>query len=399
MELRLEVVKGPDRGTTLVFDATAPFVFGRAGPPDRDLALLTDASVSRKHVYLSFDGNRLRITPVTPTSGLWVGGDAVEEVTLDRGRSFQIGRTTLRATWEGVDGAAHDVQATGLRRRQLSDFALGDELGRGSFGRVVEAVDRSSGEPVAIKLFSPDTRILAEADGDTHALREKAMQFFLRELDLVARLEHPNIVRALALGRNAEEMFLAMELVRGATLDEVVATHGRLSVAEMLAVAADTLDALRYAHERGVMHRDVSPRNIMLTGAPGAYCAKLLDFGLAKRREGAGQALALTATGDVRGNLGFISPECLRDAKRSDLRTDIFSLGATLVYGLCSRYWFGRELGIAAVDRILAGHGVPIEEDRPDVPVSVQVWIDRALAPDPDHRYQTAVAMRQAMPV
>ena len=399
MELRLEVTQGPDRGKVLVFERSGPFVFGRAGPPDRDLQVLTDASVSRKHVLFDLGGDTVRLAPFAPHTTVWVAGQQVGGATLLPGQRVQIGRTILKPTWISKVATADDTAPapvpvpTSLPRRSIESYELLDEIGRGAFGRVYEARDKDTDEHVALKVFDPSAEAVRGAEVE---LKEKALQLFLREMDVVAELRHPHIVRARALGRDGSRVFLAMELINGPTLEEVVSMSGPMAVADVGDVARQILAALGYAHDRDVVHRDVSAGNVILTGEAGGFTARLLDFGFAKSL-GETTSHALTATGDVRGNLGFIAPECLVDAKHAGPQADLFSLAATVVFALTGRFWFGREVNARAIDAILEGQVMPVDADRPEVGADLTGWIKRSLARLPSDRWPGAQAMDAAL--
>jgi eukaryotic-like serine/threonine-protein kinase len=242
-------------------------------------------------------------------------------------------------------------------------YAIERVLGRGGMASVYRARAEGRGEPVAIKVMNPN---LADAlDGKR----------FIREMGVAASLDHPLIVPLIDSGRAGGVHYYVMPYVEGESLYDRLQRQRQLPLAEALGIARDVATALGYAHERGVLHRDVKPENILLA----AERALIADFGLA-RAIGAADYTKLTATGVIVGTVYYMSPEQLREEPDLDVRTDVYSLGCVLYEMLAGEPpYTGRTLTEVAT-RILRGAIPSIRRLRPEVPASVDEAIGRALA-------------------
>ena len=246
-------------------------------------------------------------------------------------------------------------------------------IGSGGSGSVWLARHEPTGRDVALKMVAREGRAGERAE---------------REARAAAQLRHPHIIRAYALGRDVGHVYIAYEYVPGRTLREAIRA-GQLRDGEAIEAAAQILDALAYAHARGVIHRDVKPSNILMAESQGVN-AKLLDFGLALVAE----EETLTAQGDVPGTLAYISPERLRGAKGGP-PADVWAIGVLLWEALAGQhpFWTGSLLETARGIRIGAA---PLAGQRPDLPAQLLGLVDRALSVDPAER-PTAEALAAAL--
>ncbi len=243
------------------------------------------------------------------------------------------------------------------RVRVLGDrFELTELAARGGMGAVWRGYDRETGAPVAVKLVV--------GNGAR----------FAREAAVLARLEHPGIVRYVAHGEAGGERFLAMEWLDGEDLAARL-ERGPLSVSETFALGARVAEALAVAHAASVVHRDIKPSNIFLAGGA-IERVKLVDFGIA--REGAG---AQTATGAVFGTPAYMAPEQARGAPDVDARADVFSLGCVLYECLCGQPAFAGEHPLAILARVLLDDPRPAGE-LTRVPPALDALLARMLAKD-----------------
>jgi tRNA A-37 threonylcarbamoyl transferase component Bud32 len=248
----------------------------------------------------------------------------------------------------------------------LGRYRLGSRLGSGGFGTVYAARDERLRRDVAIKV------IPREQTDEAHAGREARV---------AARLNHPNVVALYELGSDDENVYLVSELVDGRTLAELIADEA-LSDRDVARIGAALCDGLAHAHERGVVHRDVKPQNVMVVAEParGSGFAKLTDFGVAHL---AGDE-ALTRTGDVVGTLAYMAPEQAEGA-RVTWEADVYSLALSLYEA-----WTGtnpvRRRGPAATARQLGKPITSLGRMRRDLPPQLVIAIDQALDPRPERR-------------
>jgi serine/threonine protein kinase len=227
----------------------------------------------------------------------------------------------------------------------------------------------------------------------------KAAVLFLREIEVMRSLRHPNLVRLVDYGREGEEHYFVSEYQRGGSLqDRLAARGGFLPVCEAVAAVVDALAGLERMHEAGFVHRDIKPSNILFP-KPGSGTARLADFGLSKRFLAAGSS-GVTRPGESAGTVGFMSPEQISDYRRSDPRSDIYSMGATL-YRLLS----GRppvQGGQEGVLETLEGKIKPLScmaqlPGGQALPAGLAEVVMRALALDPRDRWEGARAFRTAL--
>lgn len=248
------------------------------------------------------------------------------------------------------------------------------ELGRGAMGVVYEAHDPVRGVEVALK-------VMTVAKGSTPDSRKRQVERFNQEAKALGALAHHGVVHLYDQGEVRGRHYFAMELVRGTTLKDRIHMQGPLAVVELVRLAIELCEILEHVHENGVIHRDIKPENIMLM--PDGT-AKLMDFGIAQLI--AGNAAA--STGGFQGSPAYMSPEQV-GGKPVDRRSDIYSLGVTLYEA-------------ASGKRAVSGETIPViahqvANDYPPQPPGLPPFLNavlmRALAKDPDQRYQYAGEM------
>ncbi|MCP4867821.1 MAG: protein kinase [Proteobacteria bacterium] len=272
---------------------------------------------------------------------------------------------------------------------QLGAYELTTQLGFGGMGtvyrgrHVVKAAALKQGGEVAVKVMHP--QFCADPE-----FRER----FKREAELGMRLDHPAIVKVLDLIIDGPVLALVLELVEGRSLLNVDEDgHARpLDPAEALRLFEQVAAGVAYAHSCGVIHRDIKPDNV-LVGTSGV--AKILDFGIAKDVDG---SVTVTQGRGALGSGDYMAPEQHHDASSIDFRADIYALGMTMYHVAAGELPFGSQIGAAAVMATkLLGTVETLALKRPNLPPALVAVVDRAMAKDPDDRFQTAEALHTAI--
>ena len=272
--------------------------------------------------------------------------------------------------------------------RELGQYLLRRRLGEGGMGSVYLAEHRFLRRPCAVKL------IRAEQAND-----EATLARFEREVQSAAALTHPNTVQVYDYGQSEDGTFyFAMEFLPGVSLDELVAQHGALEPARVVHILRQLCGALHEAHERGLVHRDVKPGNVMLCERGGVPdVAKLLDFGLVAALQNDATDPRITKVGMIMGTPGFMSPEqCMGDEAVTSA-SDIYSLGVLGYFLLTGASPFS---GRTAMQTIMAHvHEVPrnVTDVRANVPRQLSDVIARCLAKEPAERFADAASVEQAL--
>jgi serine/threonine-protein kinase len=259
---------------------------------------------------------------------------------------------------------------------QFGRFRVVAELGRGAMGVVYRAEDTTLDRVVAIKTIA--------LGGASREERDQHEARFLQEARAAARISHPTIITIYEMGREGDTAFIAMELLEGMDLRELI-RNASLKASQALTIAASVAEGLGVAHAQGVIHRDVKPGNIMLL-ADGRV--KIMDFGIARLREPA----VKTQTGLLLGSPQYMSPEQIV-GQPFDHRADIFSLGLVLYEMLTGvRPFAGEDLGELTF-KLANLAATPPSHIARDLPPVVDLIVARALKKKPDERYATATAM------
>lgn len=266
----------------------------------------------------------------------------------------------------------------------LDEYDVLGVLGRGGMGIVLLAHDRTLNRRVALKLLAPHL-----------AHDARCRKRFTREARAVAAVNHRHIVTIHRIVEPSEEArfslpYLVTEFVAGNTLETRLRTEGPLPIEDVVDYAAQIADGLAAAHERGIIHRDIKPGNILLS-ADGREC-KISDFGLA-RIERDGQQ---TASGMLTGTPAYMSPEQARGLEL-DSRSDLFSLGSLVFAMLAGRAPFEGSSSLSIIHQILDGPVPQVERVQPGTPVWLAEIVNRLHAQDPDRRFQTAEQVRIAL--
>lgn len=275
------------------------------------------------------------------------------------------------------------VQGTEAARatpERLGEFRIIRELGRGGMGIVYEAVQESLDRHVALKVIPH------------HGLLDaKRLQRFRHEAQAVARLHHTNIVPVFGVGEHDGLPYYVMQYIRGRGLDHLLETwrqgqcpRGADRWRFVARLGVQAAEALRYAHDQGILHRDIKPANLLLDEHQAVW---ITDFGLAKLtgRED------LTASGDVIGTLRYLAPEALRG--ETDQRSDVYSLGLTLYELLTLTSPFGELSPSELLRRVTEAQPTRPRTLDPTIPRDLETIVLKAIAREPDHRYPAADAL------
>jgi serine/threonine-protein kinase len=273
---------------------------------------------------------------------------------------------------------ARDLLA--LVRKALGDrYRVEGEIGRGGAAVVFRAT-APDGSAVALKILRPELAVSVTAER------------FLREIQIVRRLAHPKIGRLLDAGEKDWLVYYVMPFIPGRSLEAVLRAQQRISAGDTIRIGADLLSALAAAHDAGIVHRDVKPDNIVIA-RDGAY---LLDFGIARAVALSGTD-RLTRSGVAVGTSHYMSPEQITAAEDPDPRSDLYSVGCVLFECLASRppYHHPNEVRVLQLHQIAP---IPdVRELAPGVPDRLAETITRALAKQPESRWQSAAAMHAAL--
>ncbi len=259
----------------------------------------------------------------------------------------------------------------------VGEYRIVSILGAGSMGHVFQVEHRVSHSKQAMKV------LMADAVTDSQFLR------FMREIEIQGRLSHPNIARVHNAMHCKDSLILLMEAVEGRSLEKLLQA-GRVPIRSSIDYIRQTLSGLQYAHARGVVHRDVTPGNLIVT-ADG--CVKLTDFGLAKS-VGDHQ---LTNDGDIVGSLYYMPPEQVRHQTDPDPRSDIYSTGAVLYELLTGKKLFDFKDRLSLMVAQVQKQPVPPIEIAPDIGPELNAIVLKALAKDPEQRFQSAEEFRLAL--
>src|SRR5438093_7738044 len=260
---------------------------------------------------------------------------------------------------------------------KIGKYQIVGKIGQGAMGEVFKAHDPLLNRLLAVKTISGS--VSAESD---------ARKRFLREAQSAARLNQPNIMTVFDLGEDQGRIFMAMELLEGTDLRELINSKSPMDLGQKIDFMEQVCDGLAYAHAKQVVHRDLKPGNIHVQ--PSGQ-VKIMDFGLA--RLGASE---MTATGTVMGTPNYMSPEQVRGEK-ADARSDIFSLGAVFYELLTSHKAFDADSIHAVLFQVLEHDPQPMRNWAADVPEILVEVVRRALEKDPVRRFQDAGQMREAV--
>ena len=392
----LTVVSGPDKDKAFRLKP-GPNTLGRHADA---LYRLSDVRVSRHHAEVVVDGDTVTVIDQGSVGGTLLNGVKLEApTTLRPGDVVQVGETMLRlggGTGETVTvapgggvglrpAAEYDEKDTAvlaeLCGRTLGRWKVGDPLGVGSTSMVFRATNTEDGSVRALKVMQT-----------AYGANEDEVDRFVRAMKATMPFDHPNLVRTFAAGKTGPYCWAALELIDGESLTAVIkriGTAGMLDWKYAFRVGLHVGRGLAYAHQRGVIHRDVTPANILIAGP--TKTAKLGDLTLAKALEGA-HAKQITRPGEIVGDVNYMSPERAGGATTVDARSDLFSLGATVYALLTGKPPFAGTNLIDTMLKIRTAEPLRPATFQMGIPDSFEFAVMKLLSKKPDDRYQTAEA-------
>jgi serine/threonine protein kinase len=272
---------------------------------------------------------------------------------------------------------AHDRKVLIVRAKgTIGYYRLESVIGDGGMGTVYRATDTRFDRVVAIKVLHP------------HFARDPEVRArFEAEARIQAQLNHPNIVSVYDFIVEEQQLCMVMEFIEGRSLDEVIAEEtGPMPAPRCVEIMHQVLNAVGYAHGKGVVHRDLKPSNVMIRQLGDQSIAKVMDFGVAKLL---GSEKLRTATGAKIGTLWYMSPEQLRAARNVDERSDIYSLGVTLYQMATGRVPFDADTEYTLMEAIVRQDPPRPSMFYPGVPPSFEAVILKAISKEPDGRFRT----------
>ena len=447
-KVHIAITAGPMTGKAFTFEEHDTFLFGRL--EECHCRLPDDGQVSRRHFIVEVNPPDARIRDFGSLNGTHVNekkigsrekGETPEqgqkrkypEVDLKDGDVIKVGQTVLTVTIEAdkATGPAvcarcgKDVAEEMGGRRQgsyiclacrqsiemdpaqilmemlakvdgkgkpkeglpvIAGYRIKRRIGVGGFGAVYLAERETDKHPVAIKVM------LARV-----AVDEDARRKFTQEIELLKNLRHPHIVTVLDSGSAGSAFYFVMEYCQGGSVaDYMEANGGRLAPAVAMPIMLQALEGLAFAHSKGVVHRDLKPPNILLTGTPAQPTAKLADMGLAKNFDKAGFS-GMTVTGAFAGTPFFMPKEQLTNFKYVKPVTDVWSMGATFYNMLSGETPRDFPRGCDPMEVILRGEIVPLTKRAPGIPKGISAVLDKAIQASTKDRFQDAGEMLAAL--
>ena len=276
-----------------------------------------------------------------------------------------------------------DELGTHVAQVLSANYELESEVGRGGMGIVYCARDRRLKREIAVKVLPPEL-----------SFRADIRQRFLREAETAAQLSHPNIVPIYTVEEKDNLVYFVMAYIKGDNLGVRLQQHGPMAPVEVRRILKEVADALAYAHNRNVIHRDIKPDNIIIDDETGR--AMVTDFGIARALTDSGDS-RLTATGMAIGTPAYMSPEQSAGDRAIDGRSDLYSLGVVGYQMLCGQPPFVANNTPSMLVKHLSEKPVPVDERWPDLPQDLSRAVMMCLEKDPDDRFPSAAAFSQAL--
>ena len=397
MRKHLEVISGPDQGRIFSLPVEDTLLLGRSRVAG---GRLVDPYVSRLHCRIDVSGRLAVLSDNDSAGGTLVNGRRIRGPhTLNAGDRIRIGETDLvfrdsssaeEDTLPPPDPASASPKPAGLpgKDRQMplgelvgqtiSRYQIGDVLAKGQTGVVFHARDTEADLPIAFKVLMP------------HLANDTNRDRFVRAMKTVLPLHHDNLITVYAAGKTGSYCWIAMEYIEGESLTQLVQRAGVVSMLDWrqaLRVTVHLARALEYAHERHILHRNVTPMNVLIRGRD--RMTKLGDLMLAKALEGI-LAVDLTGPGEFLTDVNYLSPERTYPGASVDARSDLFGLGATVYALLTGRPPFQGSTPVDTIKKIRLGHVDRPKKFQLAIPDQFEKAVLQLLAVRPDDRYPSA---------
>ena len=426
MHAELRFINGPLMGKSVELPQDKNVLLGRASSCQ---VTVKAAGISRSHCRFDYDGRDYHLTDLGSVNGTFVNNERTPRHVMQDGDAIRVGQVEALFLWEETAVFATDdgtdtlpisvvarrraarcdqcaaptgmaqmdpVQSSGdgpayctrcqevgpIQGREVAQYKVDSKIAHGGMGAVFKGYERSSQSPIAIKILS------SEFSADPESIRR-----FLRGASTALTLDHRHIVRVHDVGELDRMYYIAMEYVDGPTVLDAMTTGKLSDVRKVLRISIQVTQALAHAHEKRIVHRDVKPSNIMVTGK---NVTKLTDLGLMKCLDEAGMS-GITESDVAMGTLDYMAPEQIDDARGVDHRGDIYSLGATMFHLLTERTVFSSRNVVEKMKKIRYETPPSPTELNKDIPESLSEVILKTLAKSPEERYQTPRELLKAL--
>ncbi len=415
MYLVLKCIEGLPSGEILTLQRGHCVTLGRSPAAEHRIP---DEHLSRLHCALDFSGDVCRVVDLRSRNGVYLNGARIEVGELQPADRIALGQEVFVATYVNsleeeprferrttepvqetephcerckceislatfAEGEVKEKDGrflcpdcgsiTDFDQDVFEGFQILERIGSGSVGLVYRARQLFMDRIVALK-------ILRLREG----ISQKSVMRFLREAKMISQLSHPHIIEIYDINEYHDGYYLVMEYFAGKNVQTILEDGGPLGLEDVVNIAIQITTALKFAYEKKIVHRDLKPANILYSQE---RIAKLMDFGLAKSL-GMSSWYAITKEGEGLGTPCYMPPEQVRDARNADQRSDIYSLGATLYHMLTGQFPIQARNYNEFISFILEREPTPIETLNPNVPPDLRAVVRKAMAKDPNDRYQ-----------
>lgn len=398
MSVHFEVTRGPHAGLTVKVKSPKTIVAGRAS--NAQLKLDQDLHFSRYHFRVEVCPPRCFLIDLGSHNGTLINGKKTHGSLVDDGDVISGGKTEIRVrisnsaagepTGDPAAAAPPSLADSSPREdaapSHVAAYRIRKQLGSGLLGTVYRARHETTGDVVALKLLLPSRFAAGER-----------MQRFLKKAAALCELDHSGIVRFIEMGSEPPFLYVATEYVPAVRFERIArnaSLSSRIRIAS--SIACRILEALKYAHARGMVHGDIHPANLLLFHDRKKLNVKIADFGMARLYEDAGLK-EIAADGNISESLAYRAPEQIIHSRYTKPASDVYSLGATLYHHLSGQHSFGKAHGIALLRKVLKGRRTPIRDVVPEIPQGLADVLDRALARDPSERWASAEEFYNAL--